>query len=247
MRRKTKSIVEETRRPIAFKDHTTANRAPASPNRHLPRRRCHRFLYNCKVVRIGREGRIDVSRILIHLAGINLAALLATFVVGVLSWLRGGIHDDSVVSYELHLYLALFSLIFNLGLHCLVFIYFLGTGRWVKEVALAYQLPDEPLPKTTRELKRKTFPPALFAMLVPIAAAAAGMANIHQHVAWAANLHLGMALCTLLVNVWALRIEYRNVTTNATVIDRVMQEVERIRAEKGLPSSAEAWEQADPA
>ena len=50
--------------------------------------------------------------------------------------------------------------------------YFLGTGRWVKEVGLAYELPDDPLPRLTRELKRRTFPPALFAMLVAMASLA---------------------------------------------------------------------------
>ena len=188
----------------------------------------------------------DMARILLNLAACNFTALLAAFGFGVLSWARGGQHDESVTSYVWHLYVALFAIIFNLGLHCLVFIYFLGTGRWVKEVAIAYQLPDEPLPKLTRELKRGTFPPALFAMLVPIAAGAAGMANIHQLMSWTANLHFALAVVTLLINIWALRIEYRNVSTNAGVIDQVMAEVERIRAEKGLPPSAEAWNQPDP-
>jgi tellurite resistance protein TehA-like permease len=184
-----------------------------------------------------------MAQILLRLAAFNFLSLLAAFGFGVLSWARGGLKDTTVTSYELHLYVALFAVIFNLGLHCLIFIYFLGTGRWVKEVALAYRLPDEPLPKLTRELKRQTFPPALFAMLVPIAAAAAGMANIHQSVSFAAYLHAGFAILTLLINVWALRIEYRNVQTNAGVIDRVMAEVDRIRAEKGLPPSEQAWEQ----
>ena len=52
----------------------------------------------------------------------------------------------------------------SLGVLCLIFIYFLGTGRWVKEVAIGYKIPDDPLPKLTRELKRKAFPAALFAM-----------------------------------------------------------------------------------
>src|SRR5438045_2657041 len=72
-----------------------------------------------------------------------------------------------------HFLLGLTTAIGSLFVHCLVFIYFLGTGRWVKEVTLAYRMPDEPNHKLTRELKRQTFPPALFAMLIGIAAAAA--------------------------------------------------------------------------
>src|SRR5687768_6447077 len=76
--------------------------------------------------------------------------------------------------FILHFYIGLVTVLVILLVHCLIFTYFLGTGRWVKEVTLAYQLPDEPLHKTTRELKRQTFPPALFSMLSAIAVAAAG-------------------------------------------------------------------------
>jgi hypothetical protein len=184
-----------------------------------------------------------MTRILTRLFAVNAGALLAAFAVGAVLWVRGELADRrGQDSYPLHLYLALFGILFNLGLHCLVFIYFLGTGRWVKEVALAYGLPDAPLPRQTRELKRATFPPALLAMLVPIAAAAAGMAQLHQYGAWAGALHAGLAVATLAVNVWAFRIEYHNVALNAGIIDRVMLEVERIRAERGLPTNAEAWE-----
>jgi len=186
-----------------------------------------------------------MTHILARLAAVNAVALLAAFAVGAYSNLRGGPFGDpsDPASYPLHLIVGLFAVILNLGLHCLVFIYLLGTGRWVKEVALAYALPDAPLPQRTRELKRTTFPPALLAMLVPIGTAAAGMAQLQRYGAWAGGLHLGMALAALAVNVWAFRIEYRNVAANAGVIDRVMQEVERIRAERGLLPSAEAWKQ----
>jgi hypothetical protein len=184
-----------------------------------------------------------MTRILVRLFAINVGALLAAFTVGAVLWVRGEMTDrHGQDNYPLHLYLALFGILFNLGLHCLVFIYFLGTGRWVKEVALAYGIPDAPLPRLTRDLKRATFPPALMAMLVPIGTAAAGMAQLHQYGTWAGALHACLAVATLAVNGWAFGIEYRNVATNAGVIDRVMQEVDRIRAERGLPTNAEAWE-----
>jgi hypothetical protein len=187
-----------------------------------------------------------MASILIRLAVVNFCVLLAAFAIGGVSWLRGGLHDQHSDVYLLHFSVGLFAIILNLGLHCLIFIYFLGTGRWVKEVALAYQLPDVPLPKLTRDLKRQTFPPALLAMLVPIGVAAAGMANHHGHGLWFAPLHLGLAVLTLLVNLWACRIAYRNVRINTGVIDEVVREVERIRAERGLPPSAEELGKTDP-
>jgi hypothetical protein len=181
-----------------------------------------------------------MSRILARLAAINLFSLSVVFVLGAVSALRGATLIDDL-NYPLHLYLGLFAIFFNLGLHCLIFIYFLGTGRWVKEVALAYGLPDAPLPRLTRDLKRRTFPPALFAMLVPIAAAATGMG--HYRLAWPWAWHLALGIASILVNVWALRIEARDVAINAGIITEVLQEVDRIRVAQGLPTNAEALEQ----
>jgi hypothetical protein len=182
-----------------------------------------------------------MSQILSRLAAINLLTLATTFIVGWVSFARGSAANPDDSTYMLHFGLGLFSVLLTLAVHCLIFIYFLGTGRWVKEVATAYRIPDEPLPKLTRELKRRTFPPALFAMLVPIAAAAAGTAA--QRHEWPWPVHASLAIATLLVNGWAFVVEIRNVSINAGVIDDVMREVDRRRAAAGLPSNEEALRQ----
>ena len=110
-------------------------------------------------------------------------------------------------------------------------------------MTLAYRLPDEPWHKLTRELKRATFPPALFSMLFAIAAAAAGAGAQLQ--AWPWYVHMGLGLSTLLVNLWAFRIELNAVTINADIIVQVMNEVERVRAANGLNSNDEALQEED--
>ncbi len=187
-----------------------------------------------------------MKHILAVLAPITWLALLTTFGVGLASQASGGLRSADGSIYLLHFTLGLFSVLFTLGVHCLIFIYFLGTGRWVKEVALAYGIADDPLPKQTRELKRSTFPPALFAMLIAIATASAGAAV--QWREWPWTVHLSLAIATLAINAWAFWVEHRNVTINAGIIDDVMREVDRIRAQRGLPSNAEALrqEQGDP-
>jgi hypothetical protein len=182
-----------------------------------------------------------MSQILIRLAAITMLTLVVTFVVGLVSFWRGSAANPADPTYMLHFGLGLFSVLLALAVHCLIFIYFLGTGRWVKEVAIAYRLPDEPLPKLTRELKRWTFPPALFAMLVPIAAAAAGTAA--QRHEWPWQVHATLAVATLLVNGWAFAVEIKNVGINAGVIQDVMREVDRLRALAGLPTNEEALRQ----
>jgi amino acid transporter len=181
-----------------------------------------------------------MTRIFTTLASFNAVALVLTFGFGVASHLRQAAQNPFDSTYLIHFLLGLFTAIGTLLVHCLIFTYFLGTGRWVKEVKYAYQLPDEPLPRRTRDLKRITFPPALAAMLVTIAATASGAGVQLQLPGWPWEVHATLAVLSLGVNLWAFRIEYRNVSINARTIDQVLQEVDRIRAERGLPSNAEA-------
>lgn len=182
-----------------------------------------------------------MTRIFSTLAFLDSVALLASFLIGVWSKLHDSVRHPEDTTYLVHFSLGLFTAIVTLLVHCLIFTYFLGTGRWVKEVGIAYDLPDEPLPRITRELKRKTFPPALFAMLITIATAAAGAGA--QLKEWPWQVHATLASITLLINAWAFRVEYRNVAKNAGILDDVLREVDRIRAERGLPSNAEALQQ----
>jgi hypothetical protein len=185
-----------------------------------------------------------MTRTLTTLSGVLLLALVATFVLG---WLSFFADPSSMLKKDLflvHFTLGLLSALGALLVHCLIFTYFLGTGRWVKEVGIAYQLPDERWPRETRELKRTVFPPALYAMLITIATVAAGAGSQLQ--VWHWSIHFTLALLTLAINVWAFRVEFRTVGRNAAIIEEVMAEVERIRAERGLPTNDEALRQQTP-
>lgn len=192
-----------------------------------------------------------MTRILTNLTAFNLLALLTAFAVGWASFFWKSKLNEADSTYALHVFLGIVASTTTLGVHCLIFIYFLGTGRWVKEVALAYKIPDEPLPRLTRELKRKAFPAALFAMLIVIATTSAGAWVAVTATGkgpdatkwWPWPVHALAAALTLAVNVWAFFVEYRCVSVNGRVIDDVMREVDRIRAERGLPTNEEALRQ----
>jgi hypothetical protein len=182
-----------------------------------------------------------MTRIFVTLASVTALGLLASFALGICSMWVEGVRNPTDPIYQIHFLTGLFTAIVTLLVHCIIFTYFLGTGRWVKEVGLAYELPDVPWPKLTRELKRSTFPPALYAMLITIATAAAGTGN--QLRVWPWWVHGSLAVLTLAANGWAFVVEYRAVMTNTGVIEAVLRDVDRIRAERGLPSNAEALEQ----
>ncbi|HZT82115.1 MAG TPA: hypothetical protein VFA26_17945 [Gemmataceae bacterium] len=179
-----------------------------------------------------------MTRIFSTLAVLTSLLLLAAFTAGVVSW-WGGAAGRGASPYLVHYALGLISSLAVLFLHCLAITYFLGTGRWVKEVCLAYGLPDD-LPRQTRDIKRGNTPYAILAMLLTIAAAAAGQAV--QFDLWPRWLHFTLAVAALAVNGWVFTIEYRNMARNVGIIDQVMAETERIRAEHGLPTNEEAWQ-----
>jgi amino acid transporter len=171
------------------------------------------------------------------------AALVAAVTTGLLSWSADGLHNPDSGAYLTHFVVGLFTAVGVLASHCLVITYFLGTGRWVKEVCIAYGLPDERWPRQTRDIKRGNTPYAIVAMLVTIGAAAAGAGR--QVEVWPASIHATLATATVLVNAWVWSIEYRNMKTNIRILDEVYAEAERMRAEQGLPPSAEALTQKD--
>ena len=181
-----------------------------------------------------------MTRIFTILAATDAIFLVLSYTLGIVSKLQDAVHLGGRV-YWAHFLVGLASAMITLLVHCLIFTYFLGTGRWVKEVTLAYALPDEPWHKETRELKRRTYPVALIAMLVTIAAAAAGAGAQLQEWPW--PVHATLATLALAVNLWAFRLEHRNITSNTAIIEQVTAEVDRICAARGLPSNAERWQQ----
>jgi hypothetical protein len=182
-----------------------------------------------------------MTRIFVVLAFFDGVFLALSFTLGALS--RWSMPDQPVLypAYWTHFLVGLSGAILTLLVHCAIFIYFLGTGRWVKEIKYAYSLPDEPLPKLTRDLKRRVFPPALFAMLTVIAASATGAAVQVGLAPW--QLHGAAALATLIVSAWAFVIEYQCLRTNIRVLDDVLAEIDRRRLAQGLSPNSEALEQ----
>jgi hypothetical protein len=181
-----------------------------------------------------------MTRLFTVLAWLDALLLVASYLLGVVSKLRHGVQTGDPI-YWYHFLCGLTTALVTLLVHCLIFTYFLGTGRWVKEVRLAYDLPYAPLHKQTRDLKRRVFPPALFAML---GAAFTGMAGAAAHVqVWPWEVHFSLATLTLFLNFWAFRVEYQCLQANAVVLQEVLREVDEIRARRGLPSNTEALEQ----
>jgi hypothetical protein len=182
-----------------------------------------------------------MTRIFLAFVALTGLALAASAVSGIVSWLHDGLHSPDGPLYLTHFVLGLLSAVAVLLVHCLAITYFLGTGRWVKEVCREYGMPDERWPRQTRDIKRGNTPYAILAMLVTIGTAAAGQGRYLLD--WPAWLHATLAGAALVVNAAVWVIEYRNMRTNVRILDEVYAEADRMRAEQGLPSNAEAMRQ----
>src|SRR5213080_2766773 len=109
-----------------------------------------------------------MKRTFFVLAGLDTLALLIASVLGTLSKLQEVLHPENSL-YLLHFLTGLIAALCTLFLHCLIMTYFIGTGRWVKEVCIAYNFPDENWPRKTRDIKRRNTPYVILTMLITIA------------------------------------------------------------------------------
>jgi len=119
--------------------------------------------------------------------------------------------------------------------------YFIGTSRWVKEVTETYRLPPTELAESTR-LKRRTFPWCVLGMLTVVAVGALGAASDpgtgRPDTADMAVVHQAAALAGLCIIAWTYYQVWLNIAANQDVIGRIVAQVERIRAERGLDGPA---------
>jgi hypothetical protein len=115
--------------------------------------------------------------------------------------------------------------------------YFIGTSRWCKEVTETYRLPPDDLVESTR-LKRRTFPWCVLGMLSVVGVSALGAASDpgtgRSNTASMAGVHQIAALVGLCVVTWTFYRTWLNIAANQDVIARIVAQVQRIRAERGL-------------
>lgn len=121
--------------------------------------------------------------------------------------------------------------------------YFIGTGRWCKEVVETYALDRSYVHRSTR-LKRRAFFVATLGMLTVVGIVALGgaadpAALFSRDVpppaglTWT-NIHLIAALAGACFIGYGFVVEWNHIHANHQVITEVLAEVKRIRTERGL-------------
>jgi len=182
-----------------------------------------------------------MTRIFITLAicstGLLLAALWLGFEIGDASMRSAAVQSR----FTVHLLTGMAAVVFALLVHALVVTYFMGTGRWLEETCNAYRL--SPTWQTgSKNLKWRLYPAMVGSLLLLILAGASGgaadPASPVGFKGWgiltAAEVHLAAVGLALAINLGVNIAEYVALSRNGRLVQEVLQEVRRIRKERGL-------------
>ncbi len=171
-----------------------------------------------------------------------------TALVGIAFYLGLCIDDPTVrdravqAAVSRHMLIGLVALVSVALVHAIVITYFMGTGRWIEETSTAYKLSDE-LHKRNQSLKYRVMPGMTGGILLLVATgalgAAADPASPVDFNGWlgmtSATIHLIVGCATVAANVAVHVHEFRSIEQNGELITEVLDEVRRIREERGLP------------
>lgn len=190
-----------------------------------------------------------MNRIFFPLALLAITAMCAVLVLGLFLHsedIRNAADADAQRLATVHRLAGIAAGLCVLLVESVVVTYFIGTSRWAKEVSETYRL-DESFARRSNDLKRKTFPWAVFGMLTVVVITALGGAadpassfsvtplqNLAgANLSWA-DVHLIGALLGVALIAYGFVRMAANIAANLTVINEVMAEVKRIRGERGL-------------
>jgi hypothetical protein len=147
-----------------------------------------------------------------------IAGFLVTSVQGFA--VASGVHSLTPLAKTLvtrHVGYAIPTVLFSLFSQSMVIFFFIGTGRLVKDETARYPEAERRLIlRALSDLKRRTSPPATFALLSAIAVFVLGGA-VHTRAlpSWT---HLAASVLALALHVWALLAEWKAFGDNARLM-----------------------------
>jgi len=167
-----------------------------------------------------------MQRIFLTLAVASGSLLLASFALGL--WSAAVTSGPSHVWHDVHFLIGLLTALTCALVHSIVFTYFLGTGRWVKEVVSVYRLPDWVYAQALKN-KWKAFPFEMGGMAFVAVTAWLGAGTDTR--GWPSLWHLGVAAAALAFNLGAFAAEYAAITAQARLLLEVKEESDRLRTQ----------------
>ncbi|HEY2882416.1 MAG TPA: hypothetical protein VGJ15_08285 [Pirellulales bacterium] len=179
-----------------------------------------------------------MARIFTSLALFALALMAAALVLGlVLGDIHGRREPDVLRWATIHRLSGMAAALAIVLVDCIGMTYFIGTGRWCREVVETYELSPDLIARSVA-LKRRAFPWAILSLLTVIAVGALGAAadpatgRIGTQ-SWVV-IHLSCALLGFAFIAAAFFMQVQQIAAHHQVIDEIVAEVRRIREARGL-------------
>jgi hypothetical protein len=137
-----------------------------------------------------------------------------------------------LLSVELHMIWGFFVAILVVLLQCLIFGFFIGSGKSIKRVVQDNGLSADWVQKT-KDYKNQSYPALMLAIVISAVAAILGGGAARGAVPiW---LHEGFIWLALALNARSLWVSYKVVVANVNAIHRINAEVQTLKKEGKLP------------
>jgi len=173
-------------------------------------------------------------RYFLVMAVTGASLLAADFVLGFFA--TGDEHGPGAIARGVHVLFSLATVVALLGIHSIVYTYFVATGKWAKEVVQVYQLPDWISAQATKN-KRRAFRFIMGSMtLIAVAAwlGAAADTRGSAYFVW----HLGSAAVALAFNLGSFVVEYAVIVAQVRLLTELKDRADRLREARYGPESA---------
>jgi hypothetical protein len=170
-----------------------------------------------------------MNRIILGMAITNYILVAATMVLGLMGDSPRDFNDLGNAAFRYHFQMGILTALFTMLVHCFVFTYFLGTSRWVKETVSAYRL-DSSFLRQSQRMRGQAMGVAMISILAVVATIASG-AGVHTRV-FPISVHQLTPILTYTFMIFAYRIEIVSVERHVHLTDEIMEEVQRLRAER---------------
>ena len=130
-------------------------------------------------------------------------------------------------SRGLHVLLSIATVVALLGIHSIVYTYFVATGKWAKEVVTVYQLPEW-FNTQAKKNKRRAFRFVIWSMTTIAVAAWLGAAADTISTSYSIW-HLGSAALALAFNLGAFVVEYAVIVVQVRLLTELKDRADRLR------------------
>jgi hypothetical protein len=177
-------------------------------------------------------------RYFLVMAVTGASLLVANFVVG--SFATSDPRGPGAIARQVHVLFSLVTVVTLLGIHSIVYTYFVATGKWAKEVVQAYQLPDWISTQATKN-KRRAFR-FIMGSMTTIAVAAWLGAAADTRGPWYALWHLGTAAFAVGYNFVSFVVEYAVIVAHVRLLAELKDRADQMREERYGPQGAHASE-----